>query len=133
MLESHYIGIRALHVGCVALSGGLFAARGLLRIGNKAVANHRVLRISSYLIDSTLLIAAVLLTIVVHQYPFVNGWLTVKLLLLLLYIITGSAALKYARTRVWQVSAYAASLSIFVFIIGVAITHRPLGWLSSVR
>lgn len=133
MLGSHYFGIRAVHIGCVILSGGLFTVRGLLRIGNKDVANHRLLRISSYLIDSTLLVAAILLTFIVHQYPFVNGWLTVKLLLLLFYIAMGSAALKYARTRRGRLASFAAALSIFAFIIGVATTHRPLGWLTFIR
>lgn len=133
MLESPYLAILALHVGCVALSGGLFAVRGLLRIADRSIANHKALRIGSYLIDSTLLIAAILLTIIVHQYPFVDGWLTAKLLLLLLYIAAGSAALKYARTRAGRVAAYVAALSIFAFIVGVAVTHQPFGWLTLMR
>jgi uncharacterized membrane protein SirB2 len=130
MLESHYAGILALHVGCVALSGGLFTVRGFLRLGNRNVANHRALRIGSYLIDSTLLIAAVLLTIIVHQYPFVNAWLTAKLLLLVLYVALGSVALKYAKTRTGRLISLVSALSAFGLIVGVAVTHRPLGWLT---
>ena len=62
MLESHYTDIRFLHVGCVAFSGALFTLLGLLRIADVVVANHIAVRVSSYVIDSTLLIAAILLT-----------------------------------------------------------------------
>jgi hypothetical protein len=34
MLSSHYLAIRLLHVGCVAFSGTLFTARGLMRIAD---------------------------------------------------------------------------------------------------
>ncbi len=129
MLTAHYQQILLLHVSCVALSGTLFTFRGALRIGGLPVANHRALRILSYLIDTTLLVAAILLTLVLHQYPFVNAWLTTKLLLLVLYIGLGTMALKHARTTAGRVAALIAALATFAFIIGVAITHQPAGWL----
>ena len=133
MLESHYTDIRFLHVGCVAFSGALFTLRGLLRVGDVAVANHIALRVSSYVIDSTLLIAAILLTTILHQYPFVNGWLTAKLLLLLLYILLGSIALKRAQTPAGRLASLVAALSTFSLIIAVAVTHQPFGWLPLLR
>ena len=129
VLTSHYQQILLLHISCVALSGTLFTIRGLMRIGNVAVANHRALRILSYVIDTTLLTAAILLTLILHQYPFVNAWLTTKLLLLVLYIGLGTTALKRARTTAGRCVALLAALTTFVFIVGVALTHHPAGWL----
>lgn len=40
------------------------------------------MRILSWTIDTTLLSAALMLMTIVRQYPFVHGWLTVKVLLL---------------------------------------------------
>src|SRR5665213_1434790 len=99
MLTSNLADIRLIHVGCVVLSGSLFFVRGLLRIGDVPAANHSVLRFASYVIDTGLLIAGVLLTVILHQFPFTHAWLTSKLLLLVLYIALGSIALKRARTR----------------------------------
>jgi uncharacterized membrane protein SirB2 len=129
MLASHYADIRFIHVGCVALSGSLFTVRGLFRVGNFAVANHRLLRVSSYLIDTTLLTSAILLTLILHQYPFVEPWLTAKVLLLVLYIALGNITLKRAHTRLGRMVALFGSLVTFVAIIGVAIAHHPAGWL----
>jgi hypothetical protein len=75
MLASHYADIRLLHISCVALSGTLFTCRGLLRLFDSPLANTGVLRWASYLIDTVLLGAAILLTLILHQYPLVNGWL----------------------------------------------------------
>jgi uncharacterized membrane protein SirB2 len=106
----------------------LFTVRGLLRICNVGVANHRALRFLSYIIDTTLLAAAVALTRVVHQYPFVNGWLTTKVLLLVLYIGCGTIALRRAGTTVTRSIALLAALTTFACIIGVALAHDPRGW-----
>ncbi len=133
MLTSHYQQILLLHVCCVTLSGALFAIRGVLRVGDLPVANHRALRILSYVIDTTLLTAAVLLTLILHQYPLVNAWLTTKLLLLLVYIALGTIALRRARTTAGRVAALTAALATFAFIVGVAITHQPAGWLLLLR
>jgi uncharacterized membrane protein SirB2 len=40
------------------------------------------LRYLSYTIDTVLLTAALMLTAIVQQYPFVHAWLTVKVVLL---------------------------------------------------
>lgn len=133
MLASHYPEIRLLHIGCVAFSGTLFTVRGAMRIADIGVANHWTLRWASYTVDSLLLLAAMLLTLIVHQYPFVNGWLTTKVLLLPLYIALGLIALKHARTPAGRLAAYLAALLTFGVIFGVAVEHAPGGWLRLLR
>jgi uncharacterized membrane protein SirB2 len=105
----------------------------LLRLVDSPLANTRALRWTSYVIDTVLLAAAILLTLILHQYPLVNGWLTMKTGLLVLYIALGMVALKRARTRFASVAALIAALLTYGLIIGVAITHRPSGWFSLVH
>jgi uncharacterized membrane protein SirB2 len=130
MPASYYPQILVLHVACVALSGTLFAVRGVLRIADLPCANQRVLRRASWVIDSTLLGAAVLLTAIVRQYPFVDAWLTTKVLLLVLYIVLGTVALRHARTRAGRTAAFIAALLTFGYIVGVALAHDPAGWIA---
>src|SRR5580765_7422178 len=133
MLAAHFVAIRHVHIACVVLSGALFCLRGSMRIANVAAANHRLLRLTSYVIDTTLLAAAVLLTIIVQRNPFLDAWLTTKVLLLVLYIVLGSLALKRARSRRASVLAFGGALLTYGWIIGVAVTHAPAGWLSLVN
>jgi uncharacterized membrane protein SirB2 len=102
-------------------------------LGGIGIANHRALRMISYLIDTTLLGAAILLMIILHQYPLVDAWLTIKALLLVLYNALGIIALRRARTRLGRGLALLAALLTFGFMIGVAITHQPAGWLILLR
>jgi uncharacterized membrane protein SirB2 len=133
MIASHFAAIRTVHITCVALSGSLFLIRGLLRIAAVPAANHRLLRLSSYAIDTTLLGAAILLASILHQYPFADAWLTTKLVLLVVYIVLGSYALKRARTSTGRSLALLCALLTFAYIVGVAITHQPAGWFSLIR
>lgn len=128
-----YAQIKFVHILCVALSGGLFFARGLMMLAGTALANHAVLRYASYAIDTTLLTAALMLTAILHQYPFVQSWLTTKVLLLVVYVVLGVFALRRGRTRSIRLLCFAAALAVYVAIIGVAYAHDPRGWFALLR
>jgi uncharacterized membrane protein SirB2 len=132
MLE-FYPQIKFVHILCVALSGSLFFSRGLMMLAGSALTNHAVLRYASYAIDTTLLTAALMLTAILHQYPFVQSWLTAKVLLLVAYIVLGVFALRRGRTRPARLSFFLAALLVYVFIIGVAYMHDPRGWFAMPR
>jgi uncharacterized membrane protein SirB2 len=104
-----------------------------MRIADLAAVNHWALRWISYAVDSMLLLAAILLSFIVLQYPFVNAWLTTKVLLLLLCIAFGTIALKRVRTRLGRSAAFLAAILTFAYIVGVAIAHNPAGWLLLIR
>ncbi|WP_304041999.1 SirB2 family protein, partial [Metallibacterium scheffleri] len=108
--------ILAVHVGAVAISGTLFALRGAGRMAGWRIVDHAAVRRFSYLNDSVLLIAAILLTLIIHQYPLVDAWLTVKVLLLIVYIVLGTIALRRGRTAHIRAWAYVAALATFAFI-----------------
>jgi uncharacterized membrane protein SirB2 len=124
MLARYFAQILLLHVGCAALSGTLFACRGVLRIFDSALAGRRALRMASYVIDTLLLAAALLLMLILHQYPLTDTWLTVKVLLLLVYIALGMATLKWARTRTGRIAAWVSALLAFGAIVAVAVAHK---------
>lgn len=79
-----------------------------------------------HVIDTVLLSSAIGLVIVVQQYPFVHDWLTAKLFALIVYIVFGSIALKYGATRRIRITAFAAALAVFAYIVSVALSHHPL-------
>ena len=90
-------------------------------------ANHALLRYLSYAIDTTLLTAALMLVGIVHQYPFVQSWLTVKVLALVAYVVLGVYALRRGRTRRQRAVFFVAALGTFGFIVSVAVMHSPYG------
>ena len=74
-----------------------------------------------------LLTTALMLTTVIHQYPFSTGWVTMKVVLLVVYIVLGSIALKRGRTKRIRTVALVAALLTIGFLVTVARTHHPLG------
>jgi len=126
----YYLPLRAVHMTCAALTISLFFARGLLMMAGSPAALHPVLRWTSVTIDTVLLASALMLTTIVRQYPGTAPWLTMKVLLLIVYIILGSIALKRGRTRAIRVVAFVAALATVAFLVTVARTHQPLGFLA---
>ena len=122
-----YPQIKFVHILCVMLSGSLFTLRGVMMLAESRFTYHVLPRVASYVIDTTLLASATLLVLMLHEYPFVQAWLTVKVVLLVVYIVLGVFALRRGRTRTARAGFFIAALAVFAFIISVAITHDPRG------
>jgi uncharacterized membrane protein SirB2 len=122
-----YPEIRWVHIAAVLTSGALFALRGIAMLAGARWYMAAPLRYLSYTIDTVLLTAAFMLATILHQYPFVHAWLTVKVLLLIVYVVSGSYALKRGATRVVRAWTFLAALLVYGCILGVARAHDPRG------
>ena len=127
MLASYYLGLKHLHISAVTLSFILFALRGVWMLGDSPQLQRRWVRILPHVVDTVLLASAISLTLILHQYPFLNDWLTAKTLALIVYIILGHLALKRAATKFRRAIAGLAALLVFGYIVSVAWTRHPLG------
>lgn len=127
MLE-FYPQIRLAHISFVLMSGGLFVLRGGLMLARSPFASHVTLRWLAYAIDCALLTAALMLITMLHQYPFAQHWLTVKLLLAIVYIALGTLALVQMPASRLQKKFYGAALLAYVYMLSVALEHHPLGF-----
>lgn len=132
MFAEHYVLVKNIHISLVLLSGSLFVLRGLwvLLAGSGAALQKKVNRVS-YVIDTCLLLAALLLLIILDFAPLSAAWLQVKLVLLVLYVMFGVFAFrnKYSMPVRWL--AYAAALLCFAGMYYSARLHQPLAGLLS--
>jgi uncharacterized membrane protein SirB2 len=131
-MAEYYLGLRHAHITLAIVSVSIFTLRGLLMLANSAHANSAWLKYPSYTVDTLLLTAALMLTSVIHQFPFQTGWLTMKVVLLVVYVLLGSIALKRGRTRRVRAGAFAAALLTVGFLFTVARAHHPLGLFATV-
>ena len=123
-----YLWLKNLHVTCALISFAGFLLRGWWMLRGSALLNHRVTRVLPHVNDSILLLAAIGLTVILGQYPLAQGWLTAKLTALVLYILLGSVALKRGGTKRIRGAAMLGAVISFGYILGVALTHRPVPW-----
>lgn len=123
-----YALLRGIHLSCVGLTFISFTTRGLwMWLAPERLARTWV-RITPHVIDTLLLASAIGLAFTIHQYPFVNGWLTAKLLALFVYIGLGMIALHHGRTRMVRLTAFLGALLVFGYIMSVARAHDPWPW-----
>jgi uncharacterized membrane protein SirB2 len=127
MDASAYLIAKSLHVGAVVLSLTGFAARGALMLAGSRLLEARFVRVAPHVVDTVLLASALWLAWLIGQYPFVEGWLTAKVLGLLVYIVLGSIALRRGRTRRVRVAAFAGALAAAGYIVCVALTRDARG------
>jgi uncharacterized membrane protein SirB2 len=126
-MTEYYLQLRHLHIGCAIVTIALFVLRGGLMLAESPLQRHVVLRYLPHLVDTVLLTTALILTTIIHQYPFSTGWVTMKVVLLVIYIVLGSIALKRGRTKPIRVAALVAALATIAFLVTVARAHQPLG------
>ena len=126
-MTEYYLVLRNVHIACAILTITLFVLRGGLMLADSPWQQNVVLRYLPHAVDTVLLTTALMLTTVIHQYPFAVGWLTTKVALLVLYIVLGSIALKRGRTKAIRVAAFVAALATIGYLVTVARAHHPLG------
>jgi uncharacterized membrane protein SirB2 len=122
-----YPQIKSLHVWMVLLSGGLFALRGASVLLGWRWAMALPVRLASYAIDTTLLTAALMLLTMLPPSMFANGWLLMKITLLVIYILFGTLALKRARSPRQRTVFYVLALLTYAWMLTIARSHHPLG------
>lgn len=118
-----YASIRQVHITCAAVSISLFAARGAMQQAGIDWRSWRSMRIVPHINDTILLAAAIALAVRSGQYPFVQAWLTAKLVGLIAYVALGSLALRRDASLQVRRVAMAAALLAVGYVVAVALTR----------
>jgi uncharacterized membrane protein SirB2 len=124
-----YAALKALHVGSVATSLALFVVRGIWMLIAPGYLALRWVRVVPHVVDTVLLASAIALAVMIGVDPGTRGWLSAKVIGLLVYIALGSVALRYGRTRGVRAAAFVGALATFAYIVSVAVTKSPAGFL----
>ncbi len=132
MLE-FYPEIKTVHVTAAIASGVLFLFRGVVAVSGSGWSMITPVRYLSYAIDIVLLIAALLLLAILSSAVYSNGWLWLKLTLLVVYIGLGTLALRRGRTPGIRRACFAAAIAVYLCIYVIARSHDPLGPLHALR
>ena len=125
-----YVLLKHVHVTCVVATIVLFVVRGVWMIRGTLRDKGRWVRIVPHVIDTLLLASAIAMAIQIGQYPGTMAWLTAKVIGLVVYILLGTVALKRGRTLAVRSAAYVAALVTFGYVVSVALTRDPRGFLA---
>ncbi|WP_236547018.1 SirB2 family protein [Alteromonas sp. KUL150] len=115
-----------LHLTAVGLSILFFIFRFVWSQLDANALSKKWMKILPHIIDTVLLGSAVWLCIILSQYPFVNAWLTFKVIGVILYIVFGLFALKKAKTTLSKWAFFIAAIGVLMATAMVAVTKQPL-------
>lgn len=121
--------LKDIHVTTALISFTLFFIRGLWVMKGSAMMQKKWVKIVPHVNDTVLLGTAIALTISIGQYPFVDAWVTAKLLGLVAYICLGVEVFRIAKTELGRMLAWLSGLLVFLFTVSVAVTKSPVGFL----
>jgi len=120
--------IKSIHLVTVAGSILFFILRYVWMLFESPMLQKKWVKIFPHIVDTLLLISAIILAVQISQYPLVDGWLTAKVFALLLYIVLGSIALKRGKTKGIRIVAGVLAISTFAYMISVAVSKSILGF-----
>jgi uncharacterized membrane protein SirB2 len=123
-----YTTIKHLHMGAAAVSISLFVLRGGWMLWSPEKLRLLWVRVLPHVIDTVLLASALWLAWQLGAAAM-SGWIAAKVIGLLVYIALATIALKRGRTRTIRTAAFIAALATFAYIVMVAVTKSPLGFL----
>lgn len=127
-LAAWYLQVKQAHMLLVGLSGSLFLCRGIAVLAGAQWPLRPSWRSASVAIDTLLFAAGATMWALLQLNPLRDHWLGAKLILLIVYVVLGTYALKHARGSAARVLFLIAAVVVFVTMIGIAIAHHPAGF-----
>jgi uncharacterized membrane protein SirB2 len=127
-----YATLKLIHMTAVVLSGAGFFARGVGMLNDAAWVKHRIAKTLPHLVDTVLIVSALWLAWILRLTPTNAPWIGAKIAGLFVYIGIGMVALRFGRTKIARAIAWLLALLTFAYIVSVAITKDPRGFLVGV-
>ena len=127
-----YLDVKLIHQSAAALSVAGFVARGLGALAAAQWVRGRAVRSLPHVVDSVLLLSALGLAWMLRLNPTAAPWLLAKIVALLVYIGLGMVALRPGRRLPVRAAAWLAALATFAYIVSVAISKHPAGFLGAI-
>jgi uncharacterized membrane protein SirB2 len=116
-----------IHVLAVVLTLALFVLRGAWMFAGSGMLQRKWVRIAPHVVDTVLLVSALYLAIAQWGWPMTpHGWITAKIVALVVYIGLGVVAIKRGPTKAIRGAAFVAALVVFAYIAQTAVTKTVL-------
>ncbi len=118
--------VKHIHLTTIILSVVLFLLRFALNTMQSTILQKKWLKIVPHIVDTLLLVSAATLCVILKQYPFIDAWVTEKLLALVMYIFMVTLALKLGRTSFMRGIGLVGALSWIAYAGMVAVSKQPI-------
>jgi uncharacterized membrane protein SirB2 len=118
--------VKHAHLTIIVLTFIFFIINFVLTLKNSDMVNNKLLKIGPHILY-TLFVASFIYLVIqnpLNLYPFVNGWASSKLGGFVLYVLSITFALKWAKTTVWRFVGLISAIFWIVMSARLAFAHH---------
>jgi uncharacterized membrane protein SirB2 len=118
--------VKHTHLTIIALTLVFFLINFVLTMKGSDKVNNKLLKIGPHILYTLFIVTAIYLVMVnpLQLYPFVNGWASSKLAGFVIYVLSITLALKWAKSTVWRIVGLISALFWFGMTARLAYADR---------
>ena len=111
-----YMIVKHTHLTIISLTFIFFIINFVLTMKGSDKVNNKILKIGPHILYTLFILTFIYLVSVnpLNLYPFVNGWASSKLGGFVLYILSITLALKWAKSKLWRIVGFISAVFWFV-------------------
>ncbi|MDG1852242.1 MAG: SirB2 family protein [Gammaproteobacteria bacterium] len=123
-----FLTIKTIHMCCALISFTGFLFRSYLMFIESKWLNHKLILVTPHIIDTVFLFSGFSMAFLLNIGLFAQGWLTMKIFLLMFYLLFVGIALSRGGTKYVRVIAFFLAIFTFVYIVGIAVNKTAISW-----
>jgi uncharacterized membrane protein SirB2 len=125
-----YLTLKTIHMTCAMLSFTGFLLRAYLMFIESEWLKHKAVLVVPHVLDTVFLLTGFSMAMMVNFGLFNQPWISMKVMMLMFYLLFVGIALNRGRTKVIRVSSFFLAIGTFAYIVGIAITKNSASWFS---
>ena len=127
-----FLTLKTIHMCCALISFTGFLFRAYLMVIDSKLLNQKFMLVTPHLIDTLFLLSGFSMAFVLNMGLFAQGWLSMKILLLMFYLLFVGIALNRGKTKSIRVVSFFLAVMTFIFIVGIAVNKTGISWFAMI-
>ena len=127
-----FLTLKTIHMCCALISFTGFLFRAYLMVIDSKLLNQKFMLVTPHLIDTLFLLSGFSMAFVLNMGLFAQGWLSMKIMLLMFYILFVGIALNRGKTKSVRVVSFFLAVMTFIFIVGIAVNKTGISWFAMI-
>jgi len=124
-----YQAVMHIHVAAVVISLAFFSFRFALTLKGSNILQQKWLKITPHVVDTILLATAIWL-LTLSSMVEIDGWVASKVIGVIMYIVSGFFALKWATTNRSRIIGFVCAVIWLMLTASVAFSKQPFSFLA---
>ena len=123
-----FLTLKTIHMCCALISFTGFLFRAYLMVIDSKWLNHKIILVTPHIVDTCFLLSVFSMAFFLNMGLFAQGWLSMKIGLLMFYLLFVGIALNRGKTKGVRIVSFFLAVFTFVYIVGIAVNKTWISW-----